>query len=62
MALFPENVAPRNAVDDLRGERNADDPGAEAQDVQVVVLDGLMRRVGVVADGGTDPWKLVRGD
>src|SRR5438128_3562126 len=40
----------------------ADDPGADAEDVHVVVLDRLVRRVVVVADAGPDTGKLVGGD
>src|SRR4029077_7876649 len=46
----------------LRGGLDADDPGAEREDVHVVVLDALVRAVGVVADRGPDPAHLVGGD
>jgi ribose 5-phosphate isomerase B len=39
-----------------------DDPRAQGQDVHVVVLDALVGRVRVVADGGADPADLVGGD
>ena len=39
-----------------------DDPRSEREDVHVVVLDALMRGVGVVADGGADPGQLVGRD
>ena len=47
---------------DLEGERRADDARAEAQHVHVVVLDRLMRGVGVVAHRGANPGKLARGN
>src|SRR4051794_14966456 len=45
-------------VDDVRGQRRADHAAAEAQDVAVVVLDRLVRRVGVVGDDGADLREL----
>ena len=56
----PEKVAPRKATRALEGELRADDAGAEGEDVHVVVLDALARRVRVVADGGADAADLVR--
>src|ERR671918_653261 len=46
---------------ELAGQLRADHLGSEAENVHVVVLDALVRRVRVVADRGTDPSKLVRG-
>src|SRR5690348_8364547 len=43
---------------ELAAELGADDLGAETEDVHVVVLDALVRGVGVVADRGTDPGDL----
>src|SRR6185369_6528818 len=40
----------------------ADHAGAECQHVHIVVLDPLVRRVGVVADGGAHASDLVRRD
>ncbi len=48
--------------DQLRGELPADDPGAEAEHVHVVVLDALVGGVDVVADRGADAVDLARGD
>src|SRR4051812_24834206 len=45
----------------LVGDGGADDPAAQHQDVHVVVLDPLMGRVDVVADGGADARHLVGG-
>ena len=37
----------------------ADDPAPENQDIHMIVLDTLMRRVRVVTKPGTNTWKLV---
>ena len=58
----PLNVAPRKAQAHSNAELDPDDPRAERQDVHVVVLDALVRRVRVVADGGAHAADLVRGD
>ena len=55
-------MAARNACRDLAGERGADDARAEAQHVHVVVLDRLMRGVGVVAHRRANAGELVRGN
>ena len=47
---------------ELGGELGADHLGAEAEHVHVVVLDALVRRVGVVADRGADPGELAGRD
>src|SRR5215208_3049561 len=46
----------------LRGDQRADDPPAHAEHVAVVVLDGLVARVGVVADEGADAGELAGRD
>ena len=46
----------------LDGGLDADDPGPERQDVHVVVLHALVRRVRVVADRRPDPADLVGRD
>src|SRR5215207_5618361 len=51
---------PEKDADEIGRELRAHHLGAEAQDVHVVVLDPLMRRVDVVADGRADAGKLVR--
>src|SRR6266545_852751 len=45
----------------LVGEGGTDDASAQDEDVHVVVLDALVRRVDVVADGGADAGDLVGG-
>src|SRR5262249_27385299 len=45
----------------LTRQRLADDFGAEAEHIHVVVLDALMRGVGVVADRRADAVDLARG-
>src|SRR5947209_1493887 len=49
-------------ADQLRRQRRADDLGAEAEDVHVVVLDALVGGVRVVADRGADAGDLAGGD
>ena len=58
----PLNVAAEERDDALAGRLRADHPRAERQDVHVVVLDALVGRVRVVADGRPDAADLVRGD
>src|SRR5437870_4462338 len=48
--------------DELARKRRANDFRAEAEHVHVVVLDTLVRAVGVVADRGADPRELAGGD
>ena len=55
----PLNVAPRNASAHSKAGSGPIDPRAEGQDVHVVVLDALVRGIGVVADGGADAAHLV---
>ena len=47
---------------DLEPKRRADDPGAQAEHVHVVVLHGLMCCVGVVTDRGANAWELAGRD
>src|ERR1035437_848950 len=47
---------------DLLGDPYADDPGAHANHVDIVVLHALVRRVYVMAERRTDAIHLVRGD
>src|SRR5262249_56281399 len=47
---------------ELACDGRADDLGAEAEDVHVVVLDALVGAVDVVADRRPDPRELARGD
>ena len=56
----PLNVAARNASASVARQRRANHARAQAQHVQVVVLDRLPRRVGVVAHRGANPGKLAR--
>src|SRR5436190_8488232 len=62
VALAAVELRGQEGADELGGERRADDLGPEAEDVHVVVLDPLMRRIGVVADRRADPRELARGD
>jgi hypothetical protein len=56
------STAPQKSIDELVGDIGADDTAAEHQHVHVVVLDALMRRVGVVANASADPRQLVDRD
>ena len=49
-------------VNDLGRSVHSDDSAANGKNVHVVVLDGLVCRVIVVDDGGSDPRDLVRRD
>lgn len=60
MALFPGKLCVEKGCRDVGGQRDADDSRAEAQDVEIVMLDGLVGCVGVVADGGAHAGVLVR--
>src|SRR6202162_2303407 len=60
--LCAGKTRPEKRAQDFLRERRPDDPGAEAQDVHVVVLHPLPRREGVVAEGGADSRHLVRRD
>ena len=55
----PENFAARNANERFERGLGADDPRPEGEHVHVVVLDALVRRIGVVTDGGADAADLV---
>src|SRR5689334_14634286 len=52
----------KERANQLRCEGSADHLRADAEDVHVVVLDSLVRRVGVVADRSTDAGELAGGD
>jgi hypothetical protein len=60
----PVGSAATSAIqaDEAEGEPFADDPGAEAEDVGVVVLDGPVVGVDVVAEGGVDAGEPGGGD
>ena len=45
---------------DFKGRHRTDDPGTEAEDVHVVVLDSLMSGIGVMTDRCADADDLVR--
>ena len=62
MAVFARERGVKERVDDFARQCRADDACADAQHVHVVVLNRLMRGVGVVADGGTDAGEFVGGD
>src|SRR4029079_1871510 len=60
--LLGAELGLQEGVDQLHGQLVADDLGAEAHHVDVVVLDALVRRVHVVAERGADAGDLVGGD
>ena len=59
MAVLVRELCAEEGIDDLAGQRRSDNPRADAEHVHIVVLDGLMRGVSVVADGGADAWKFI---
>src|SRR6266850_5810599 len=61
MPLLARVAGGGEGADDLPGDLLPDDPGAEAEDVHVVVLDPLMGGVGVVEEPGADAGELVGG-
>ena len=62
MAYLAGEVGAEEGFDEFAGKFDADDAGAEAEDVHVVVLDGLMGGVGVVTEAGADAVDFVGGD
>src|SRR5690242_21438902 len=60
VALASVEARTQKRTDELRGKFRAHHLGAEAEHVHVVVLDALVGRVGVVADGCADPSDLAR--
>ena len=58
----PLKVAARNASTSVRASDGPITRGAQTQHVEVVVLDRLPRRVGVVTDGGANARKFARRD
>jgi hypothetical protein len=62
VAVAAIELGPEEGTHELGGELCPHDLGAEAEDVHVVVLDALVRRVRVVTDSRTDSGELVRRD
>src|SRR5437763_7071043 len=62
VSLLVADLRAEERGDDLRRELGADHTRTEAQHIESVVLDSLMRRVGVVDRRGTDPTDLARRD
>src|ERR1700692_4269181 len=62
ITLATVESCPEERADELDGETRADHLGPEAEHVHVVVLDALVRRIGVVADRGADAAHLRGGD
>ena len=48
--------------DDFEGQFGADDTGADAKDVHIVVFDPLSGGVGVVAEAGSNSWEFIGSD
>ncbi len=61
MTLFSVEPCREKRAHEVRGEARADNLGAEAEDVHVVVLDALVRGVDVVTDRCPDADDLARG-
>lgn len=62
MPLFPRKGGAHVGADDFAGNLDTDDAGAEAEHVHIVVLDSLVRRVGIVAQAGAGSADLIGGD
>ena len=62
MAILTGEPGRQKDRDQLGRDGRPDHPRTEAENVHVVVLDRLVRRIAVVADGGADTGELVRGD
>src|SRR5436190_24089805 len=62
ITLAAVESCPDECAHELGCEARSHDLGAEAEDVHVVVLDALVRRVGVVADRGADAGDLAGRD
>jgi hypothetical protein len=61
MSRLTAEASVQECLNQLAGEFDTDDTTAEHQHVHVVVLNALMRRIGVVAQAGADPGNPVRG-
>jgi hypothetical protein len=62
MAVLTREARLEESRHQFLGESSADHPGSQAEDVHVVVLDHLVRGVGVVGNRGPDAGQLVGGD
>ena len=62
VALLPRESRSEECLDQLSRKLDADDTGAKAKDIHVVVLDSLMGGLGVVAKAGANTVNLVCGD
>jgi hypothetical protein len=51
----------QKCANQLAAKLRTDDAAAEHEDVHVVVLDALVRRIGVMAKPGANPWNPVCG-
>src|SRR5215208_2860865 len=60
IALAAVETCREEPAHELRGDRGAHHLTTQAEHVHVVVLDALVRGVGVVADRGADPGELAR--
>ena len=61
MSLLAREASIQERLNQLVGEFDTDDTTAEHQYVHVVVLNALVRRIGVVAQSGADPGNPVCG-
>ena len=62
MPLFPGKHGSDVGADDFAGGLDTDDAGAETEHIHIVVLDSLVRRVGIVAEAGAGSADFVGGD
>lgn len=59
VAFFAGELRPEEGLDEFDGDGFADDPGADANDIHVIVFDALVGGVAVVADAGPDAGDFV---
>ena len=57
-----ENCAPQEGLHQLRHQRRADDPRAQAEHIHIIVFDALVGGVDIVAQAGIDTFDLVGRD
>jgi len=62
MALRTAEAGREERLNELRRSGRADDEAAQADQIQVVVLDALMRRKVLVNQASPNPCNFVRGD
>src|SRR6516162_8344880 len=59
MPRLPTEAGVQEGANQLTGEFDADDSAAEHQHIHVVMLNTLVRRIGVVTQSGANTWNPV---